>query len=106
MTEPKLRQAIWAPKARIDLLLNLDYVAADSSLNANLVRERILARVISLANLTTGRAGRVFGTYEVYVPKTSLIICYDVPDEDTLHILRIIHAKRNWPEGEWPREAE
>jgi hypothetical protein len=50
-----------------------------------------------------GRAGRVVGTYEKPVARTSLIIVYQATDE-ILHIVRIIHAKRNWPEGEWPGE--
>ncbi len=50
-----------------------------------------------------GRAGRVVGTYEKPVARTSLIIVYQATDE-ILHIVRIIHAKRNWPEREWPGE--
>jgi plasmid stabilization system protein ParE len=100
------RLVIWAPKARRDLFQHLDYVAADSLQNAERVRTRILSRVVSLASMTTGRAGRVFGTYETYVPKTSLIICYEVPDQKTLQVLRIIHTSRNWTEGQWPRDAE
>jgi toxin ParE1/3/4 len=100
------RQIVWAPKAKRDLFSQLDYIAADSEQNASLVRERILSRVVSLSSMTTGRPGRVFGTYEVYVPKTSLIICYDVPNEKIVQILRVIHAKRNWLEGEWPHDIE
>jgi plasmid stabilization system protein ParE len=37
------------------------------------------------------------GTYENPVARTSLIIVYQVTDE-TLHIVRIIHAKGNWRE--------
>ncbi len=99
------RRVIWAPKARKDLFHHLDYIYNESPGNAELVRDRILLRVISLGQTATGRTGRVFGTYEAYVPKTSLIISYEVPDAKTLHVLRIIHAKRNWPEGVWPQDV-
>lgn len=96
------RHVIWAPKAKKDFFQHLDYIHNDSPNNAELVRNRILTRVTSLAKTPTGRSGRVFGTYEIYVPKTSLIISYELPDEKTLNILRLIHAKRNWPKNEWP----
>ncbi len=99
------RLVIWSPKARKDFFAHLDYIGSDSLQSAALVRERILSRVDLLANSATGRAGRVFGTYEVYVPKTSLIISFEIPDQKTLHVLRIIHTKRNWPEGEWPQDV-
>lgn len=100
------RHVIWAPKARKDLFAHLDYIGSDSLQGAALVRERILSRVDLLGHNATGRAGRVFGTYEVSVAKTSLIISYEIPDQKTLHVLRIIHARRNWPEGEWPLDSK
>ena len=96
------RQIVWAPKAKKDFFHHLDYIQADSPNDAELVRDRILTRVMSLAKTPTGRPGRVFGTYEIFVPKTSLIISYELPDDKTLHILRLTQARRNWPENEWP----
>jgi toxin ParE1/3/4 len=98
------KRVTWAPKALADLYSCFDYILADHPPNADRVRDRILKRVMSLSEMTTGRPGRVFGTFEAYVPKTPMIICYEVPNKDTLHILRIIHAKRHWPAGEWPTE--
>lgn len=98
------RRVIWAPKAQRDLFNCFDYILADHPPNAERVRDRILKRVASLSEMATGRPGRVFGTFEALVPKTSMIICYEVPDKDSLHILRLIHAKRNWSEGTWPEE--
>jgi toxin ParE1/3/4 len=91
-----------ASKARQDLFDCFDYSLADHPPNAYRVRERILKRVASLSEMPTGRTGRVFGTFEAYVPLTSMIICHEVPDKDTLQVLRLINAKRSWPEGEWP----
>jgi toxin ParE1/3/4 len=98
------KRVTWAPKALADLYSCFDYILADHPPNADRLRNRILKRVMSLSEMTTGRPGRVFGTFEAYVPKTSMIICYEVPGKDTLHILRLIHAKRDWSSGEWPKE--
>lgn len=98
------RRVIWAPKAQRDLFDCFDYIFADHPPNADLVRNRILKRVTSLSDMTTGRPGRVFGTFEALVTKTSMIICYELPDKQTLHVLRIIHAKRSWPDGGWPEK--
>jgi plasmid stabilization system protein ParE len=100
------RQVVWAPQSKRDLFQQLDYIHSDNPSNAELVNNRILSRVINLSEAPTGRTGRVFGTYEAFVAKTSLVICYELPDDSTLHILRIIHAKRQWLEGEWPKDSE
>jgi toxin ParE1/3/4 len=96
------RRIVWAPRASKDLFQQLDYISIDSPKNADLVGGRIFDRITSLALMPTGRAGRVFGTYEIHVPKTSLIISYELPDSKTLHVLRLIHGARDWPHGEWP----
>jgi toxin ParE1/3/4 len=98
------RQVTWAPKALQDLFNCFDYILADHPPNADRVRDRMMKRVQSLSEMPTGRPGRVFRTFESPVAKTSMIVCYEVPDKDTLHVLRIIHAKRNWPQEEWPEE--
>jgi toxin ParE1/3/4 len=77
-----------------------DYILADHPPNAERVSNRILKRVASLSNMATGRPGRVFGTLEVPIPKTSMIICFELPNKQTLNVLRLIDAKRNWPEEE------
>jgi len=43
-----------------------------------------------------GRAGRVPGTRELVISETPFIIPYRVVD-DTVQILRVLHAKRKWP---------
>ena len=99
------RRIVWGPKATRDFLGAIDFIESDSPQNARRVANRLLRRVESLANMATGRPGRVAGTYEAYVPRSSLIVAYQLPDAATLHILRIIHAKRNGQEGEWPGEG-
>jgi plasmid stabilization system protein ParE len=96
------RRIIWAPKATKDFLAAIDFIESASLLNARRVADRVLKRVESLALTATGRPGRVPGTFEAYVPRTSLIIAFELPDKGRLHILRIIHVARDWREGEWP----
>jgi toxin ParE1/3/4 len=97
------RRVAWGEKATADYHQQLRFIADQNPGNADLVDQRLMAAIETLADIPIGRAGRVAGTYEKPVTKTSLIIAYQLSDE-TLHIIRIIHAKRNWPEGEWPRE--
>jgi toxin ParE1/3/4 len=98
------RRIIWAPKATLDFLSAIDHIESESPLNARRVAERLLKRIESLATLPTGRPGRVSGTYECRVPRTSHIISFELPNADAIHILRIIHERRNWRENEWPSD--
>ena len=100
------RRIVWAPRATKDFFQQLEYISRNSPQNAELVGQRVLDRVAALAHMATGRAGRVFGTYEIHVPKTSMIISYELPDAKTLHVLRLIHAARDWPGGGWPEDGE
>jgi toxin ParE1/3/4 len=96
------RQVIWAPKATKDFLAAIDFMEADSAINASRVANRVVKRIESLAQNAIGRPGRVSGTYEASIPHTSLIIAFELPDKSKLHILRIIHMRRNWRTDEWP----
>ena len=97
------RRVRWGEKAALDYHEQLEIIANDSPANAELVDNRIIAAVELLAKQPIGRAGRVAGTYEKSIAGTSLIVAYMLKDE-TLHIVRIIHMKRQWQKGEWPEE--
>ena len=96
------RRIVWGKQAGADYLAQLEYIAKDNPANADLADQRIVTAIEKLAERPIGRVGRVEGTYEKSVAKTSLIIAYLLEDH-MIHIIRIIHAKRNWPEGEWPK---
>jgi toxin ParE1/3/4 len=98
------RRISWSAKASADYHRQLEFIAEENPNNADIVDQRLMAAIDLLSEMPVGRAGRVAGTYEKPVTRTSLIITYRVTDE-TLHIIRIIHAKRNWPEGKWPKET-
>ncbi len=99
-----MRKIIWSPKARADFEKQITYIAGQNVQNAVLVQSRVDASAKNLASVPTGRAGRVFGTYESPVLKTSLILVYELTDPQTLNIVRLIHGARNWQAGKWPEE--
>jgi toxin ParE1/3/4 len=99
-----IRRIAWGQRASADYHAQLEYIADQDPHNADLVDQRLMAAIEKLAMRPIGRVGRVAGTYEKSVLKTSLIVAYALEDE-VVHILRIIHAKRNWPEGEWPKDS-
>ena len=98
------RYIAWSERALADFESQFEYIARASLKNANLVADRIEHSINLLADTTFGRAGRVAGTYEASVPKAPFIIAYELPDDRTLGIRRIIHTSRHWPAGAWPND--
>jgi plasmid stabilization system protein ParE len=96
------RNVVWAPEALRDVGELLAYIAADNQPAARAVRDRIDAAVKLLADEPIGHPGRVVGTYEKRVLNTHYIIAYELPRENQLHILRVIHSSRDWQPGTWP----
>ena len=100
-----MRNVIWQPKALADFDAQIAFIAEKSPQGASLVADRIEAAVNLLAANAIGRPGRVPGTYEFFVPRTSHFIAYAfVPNSDALSILRIVHSARDWQEGQWPKD--
>ncbi len=100
-----MRKVDWSIRATENLAKQLAFIAADNEFNAARVRERVTEAVMHLAEAATGRKGRMDETFEKFVPKTSLIIVYALPDKEKLTVVRVIHAagdfkKDRWPEGE------
>ena len=98
-----MRKVVWTDEARSELRSAITYIAKDSPPAARLVRQRLTHAVEQLAESPIGRSGRVKGTYEKTVRRTSHIVAYALSDQ-AITILHIIHAKRDWPEGAWPEE--
>lgn len=99
-----MRTIIWAPRALEDVEAHIDYINDRSPIGAELVVTRLSDAVLLLRDMPTGRPGKVPGTYERYIRKTSLIIAFELVDTDRLVILRVIHTARDWPDGHWPKE--
>lgn len=96
-----MRRLVWSQSALADFEQAILYLAEREVAAARLVAERIDKAARQLADMPTGRSGRVLGTYEKFVPKTPYIIAYAVADQ-SITILHVIHGSRDWPEGEWP----
>ena len=90
---------VWSPEAIDDLVALRAYISEDDPTAARRVALRIIKAVESLLsdNPEVGRPGRVPGTRELVVPRTSFIVPYRVRGS-TLQILRVYHAARRWPE--------
>lgn len=88
----------WLEDAVDDLQSLRDYVAAENPIAANHIAKRIL-KVINLLREQPGigRQGRVPNTRELIVANTPFIIPYRVKD-NTIEILRVLHAAMQWPE--------
>jgi len=96
-----MRRLVWAETALADFEQGIAYVAEHDPSAARLVAQRIDRAARRLAEMPTGRPGRVLGTYEKSVGRTPYIIAYVIQDE-MIVILRVIHGARNWPDDEWP----
>jgi plasmid stabilization system protein ParE len=70
--------------------------------NAIIVGDRVEKAVALLQQIPTGHQGRVTGTYEKRVQKTSLIIVYTLQNKADLTIVRVIHTAQNWKDESWP----
>ena len=98
-----MKRLSWADDALADLEEQIAFIARDDPRSAALVAGRIDAAVRKLLARSIGRPGRVAGTYEKSIDKTSLIVAYELLDAgETLAILRIMHAARDWKPGKFP----
>lgn len=96
-----MREVVWSDDALRDFIDGIRHIAQTDAHAAGLVADRIDAAAITLSDWSTGHPGRVRGTLEKVVPKTSYIIAYTLSDE-TVTILRVIHGRRHWPDDGWP----
>jgi toxin ParE1/3/4 len=98
-----IRRIAWSARAASDYYAQLEFISEQDPANADLVDQRIMAAIETLAERPIGRPGRVSGTYEKTVVKTGLIVAYEL-SADVIGILRIIHARRDWPKSRWPKD--
>lgn len=89
----------WTPQAVEDLRSLRNYIAQENP-HAGV---GMVATIVTLVTQQlpkyphSGREGRIAGTLELVVPRTSYIVPYLVKD-DTVIILAVHHAARKWPE--------
>ena len=100
-----MRELVWSEEARIEFRREIAFIAQDDPYAARLVGQRISDAALKLQEIHTGRSGRVDGTFEKSVYKTSYIIAYAMTEE-AITILRVIHSSRLWLDGEWPQDNQ
>lgn len=86
--------------ALADIRSAFNYLAreADESVAVN-VLARVQGAIQSLGDFPEqGRAGRVTGTRELVIHKTSLITVYRLVKNE-VQILALIHSSRRWPDN-------
>ena len=99
------RPVRWTRAALEDMKAQIAFIAHENPAAARRVAERIRATGNALQDFATGHAGRVAGTYEKSVGGLPYIIAYEIELMDgveTIMVLHVIHAARDWREGEWP----
>ena len=103
-----MRDVFWSEAALADLAGIIDYIAAENPKAALAVIERIEETGNGLGEMATGRPGRVGGTYERLSTGLPYILAYAIDRRSSrperIVILRVIHAKRDWPQGDWPKK--
>lgn len=96
------RTVRWTRAALDDLKDQISYIATDSPAAVGSVASRLRATAEALADMPTGRPGRVGGTYEKSVRRLPYIVAYALDLRGDVVILRVIHAARDWSAGSWP----
>ena len=88
----------WLDLAVDDLADIADFIASDNPDAAKRIVSRLWSAVRSLATQPEmGRPGRVFGTRELIVSGTPFIVPYRIIKSE-IHILRVLHGARKWPD--------
>ena len=101
------RVVIWDPSARSDIRSIVSYLISRNLDASKRVSAAIRACGNQLGDHSTGRPGRVDGTYEKSVIGLPYILAYAIdvlPNGDEhIVILHIIHTARDWQPNKWPR---
>ncbi|WP_175977320.1 type II toxin-antitoxin system RelE/ParE family toxin [Burkholderia sp. BCC1047] len=88
----------WNPKAYEDRAAIMDTIAEDDPLAALELDERLEERAAALpAHAELYRQGRVAGTRELVIAPNYAVVYRIRPTEGIVEILRVLHARRQWP---------
>ena len=88
----------WTHRAVAHLRSLEEYVSQDSPAAATQIADRLISLADRLGRFPEmGRRGRVRGTREMPVPGTPFILAYRVRAQ-SLVILAVLHAARQWPD--------
>lgn len=91
-----MKAVYWTPEATQDRDYIYDRIEADNPAAAADLDELFERKSASLTGHSAlGRPGRVTGTRELVVHRNYILV-YDVAG-DEVRILRVLHARRQWP---------
>ena len=94
----------WTRRAQSDRRAIYDYVEADDPRAALELDELFSEKGAILADHPEiGRRGRVEGTRELVVHRSYILI--DDVVRDGVRVLRVLHAARQWPHGDWQNDG-
>ena len=92
-----MTRIVWLPEARRSRRSQIAYIAERNTRAALAAANAIRSAIDQLAeNPRLGRTGRVPGTRELVVARTSFVVIY-VVHADTVRIIRVLHAVQRWP---------
>jgi plasmid stabilization system protein ParE len=100
------RPVTWSREALDDIKEQVAFIALDNPAAARRVADRIRDAGKALGEMATGRLGRLTGSYEKSVARLPYIVAYklqQIAGRESVVILHVIHAARDWPDEEWPR---
>ena len=89
---------VWRPMALADRDTIMDYIAQDNPAAAIELDDEFEAKAEQARQRPTlYKTGRVRGTREIVV-RPNYVMVYRIEDDgDTLAVLRVLHAVRQWP---------
>lgn len=100
------RPVQWSREALDDIKEQVRFISEDNPGAARRVADRLRDTGKALGEMPIGRPGRVAGTYEKSVTYLPYIIAYALSERthrESVVILRVIHAARDWSAEEWPK---
>ena len=88
----------WTVPALVAMEELQDHIAQDSPMAAGQVAARITDAINGLVTFPLrGRPGRVSGTFELVIPRTSYTAAYRVRGT-FIEVIALIHQAQQWPE--------
>lgn len=100
------RSIEWSREALDDFKQQIAFIARDAPRAAVSVARRVDVAAELLTGPVRTRVGRVGGTFEMPVRGLPYILAYTITEEgagETVTIVRVIHAARDWRPMTWPR---
>lgn len=98
-----MREVVWSTSASRQYLEALRFLAERNEPAAAKLATRIRETLQALAVRPIGRPGRMVGTFEKIVLRTSYLVVYKLVG-DELRIVRLLHMSQDWRAAEEPDE--